>query len=242
MERFIYIKGPLLGLYLSSMVSLSILPLLHPTTFSGEDYVASGKSEAIDIKIYQTIVGDLAYLTMTRFEVLFPLSAVSQKTHYCSMLDYDEAIRIVQYISANPDQALIFYPGTHSPSRPAHQLLDIPVSIFISPDPSHRKAGRTEEARDQIGYLVKVFSLHNAAVQAVSRVKDTTMSSAEAEISAAVPAICDGLDAYFVLNHIGFRTIGQLIFEGENESAESLCTLPGSTTRKRSRHFVGSSS
>jgi hypothetical protein len=91
-----YIKGPLLGLYLSSMVSLSILPLLHPTTFSGEDYVASGKSEAIDIKIYQTIVGDLAYLTMTRFEVLFPLSAVSQKTHYCSMLDYDEAIRIVQ--------------------------------------------------------------------------------------------------------------------------------------------------
>jgi hypothetical protein len=123
------------------------------TTFSGEDYVASGKSEAIDIKIYQTIVGVLAYLTMTRFEVLFPLSAVSQKTHYCSMLDYDEAIRIVQYISANPDQALIFYPGTHSPSRPAHQLLDITVSIFISPDPSHRKAGRPEEARDQIGIL-----------------------------------------------------------------------------------------
>ena len=91
----------------------------------------------------------------------------------------------MQYISANPDQALIFYPGTHSPSRPAHQLLYIPVSIFISADPSHRKAGHPEEARDQIGYLVKVFSVHNVAVQAVSRVKDTTMSSAEAEISAA---------------------------------------------------------
>ena len=212
------------------------------TTFSGEDYVASGKSEAIDIKTYQTIVGDIAYLTMTRFEVLYPLSAVSQKTHYCSVLDYAEAIRIVQYISANPDQALIFYPGPHSPRHPTHQLLDVPVSIFLSADSSHRKAGRPEEARDQIGYFVKVFSVHNGAIQAVSRVKDTTMSSAEAEISAAVPAICDGLDTYFVLNHIGFRNIGQLILEGDNKSSESLCTLPGSTTRKRSRHFVGSSS
>jgi len=212
------------------------------TTFSGEDYVASGKSEAIDIKLYQTIVGDIAYLTMTRFEVVYPLSAVSQKTHYCSRLDYTEAIRIVQYISADPDQALIFHPGPHSPSLPIHQILDLPISIFISADSSHRKAGRPEEARDQIGYFVKVFSVHNAAVQVVSKVKDTTMSSAEAEISAAVPAICDGLDTYFVLNHIGFSNIGQLILEGDNESSESLCTLPGSTTRKRSRHFVGSSS
>ena len=87
-----------------------------------------------------------AYLT--RFEVLYPLSAVSQKTHYCSMLDYAEAIRIVQYISANPDQALIFYPGTHSFSLPTHQLLDVPVSIFTSADSSHRKAGRPDEVRD----------------------------------------------------------------------------------------------
>ena len=112
--------------------------------------------------------------------------------------------------------------------------------MHISANP--RKAGRPEEARDQIGYFVKLFSVHNAAIQAVSRVKDTTMSSAEAEISASVPAICDGLDTYFVLNHIGFSNIGQLILEGDNKSSESLCTLPGSTTRKRSRHFVGSSS
>ena len=211
------------------------------TTFSGEDYVASGKSEPIDIKTYQTITGELAYLMMTRFEVLYPLSAVSQKTHYCSKLDYDEAIRILQYISANPDQPLIFYPGPHSPHTPVDQLLDLPVSIFVNADSSHRKSGRTEEARDQIGYYVKLFSVHNAAIQAVSRVKDTTMSSAEAEISAAVPGVCDALDSYFVLNHIGFTNIGQIILEGDNTSAESLCTLPGSSTRKRSRHFVGSS-
>ena len=102
------------------------------TTFSGEDYVASGKSEAIDIKTYQTIVGDIAYLTMTRFEVLYPLSAVSQKTHYCSVLDYVEAIRIVQYISANPVHALIYYPAPHSPRHPTHQLLPRCTDIDIS--------------------------------------------------------------------------------------------------------------
>ena len=130
---------------------------------------------------YQTIVGDLAYLT--RFDVLYPLSTVSQKTHYCSMLDYAEAIRIVQYISANPDQASpYFLSGTHSFSQPTHQLLDVSVSIFISADSSHRKAGRPEEAGDQIGCFVKLFSVHHAAVQAVSRMKDTTMSSAPAVI------------------------------------------------------------
>ena len=112
---------------------------------------------------------------------------ISQKTHYCSMLDYAEAIRIVQYISANPDQALIFYPGNHAFSLPTYQLLDVPVSIFISADSSHRKAGRPEEAGDQIGCFVRLFSVHHAAVQAVSRMKDITMSS-------AAPAVCDGLN------------------------------------------------
>ena len=105
---------------------------------------------------YQTIVGDLAYLT--GFDVLYPVSTVSQKNHYCSMLDYAEAIRIVQYISANPDQASpYFLSGTHSFSQPTHQLLDVSVSIFISADSSHRKAGRPEEAGDQIGCFVKLF-------------------------------------------------------------------------------------
>ena len=67
--------------------------------------------------------------------------------------------------------------------------------------------------------------------------KDTTMSSAEAEISDVAPVVCDGLDLYFILKQIGFRNIGQLILEGDNELAESLCKLSGSTTRKRLRHF-----
>ena len=71
--------------------------------------------------------------------------------------------------------------------------------------------------------------------------KDTTMSIAEAEISDVAPVVCDGLDSYFILKQIGFRNSGQLISEGDNELAESLCKLPGSTTRKQSRHFVGSS-
>ena len=68
-----------MGEYMSEVHDTKYAATPLSTTFSGEDYVASGKSEAIDIKTYQTIVGDLAYLTMTRFEVLYPLSAVSQK-------------------------------------------------------------------------------------------------------------------------------------------------------------------
>ena len=110
-------------------------------------------------------------------------------------------------------QAIIFYPGTHSFNQPTHQLLDVSVSIFISADSSHRKAERPEEAGDQIGNFVKLSSVHHAPVQSVSRMKDTTMSS-------AAPAVCHGLNSYFILKQIVFfRNIGQLILEGDNESA-----------------------
>ena len=49
----------------------------------------------------------------------------------------------------------------------------------------------------KLGALLNCFSVHHAAVQAVSRMQDTTMSS-------AAPAVCDGLNSYYILNKLVF--------------------------------------
>ena len=209
------------------------------SAFTGENYVASGASVPIPIADYQTIVGDITWLTVSRPDIVFPASAVAQKTHCCSEIDYAEAMRILEYINLYPDQPIIFHRAPRGKRVAPNDVLRAPVTIYINADASHRQAGRPDEARDQIGYFVRLFTVDNAAVQVVSKVKDTTLSSAEAEVSCAVPAVCDGLDSYFVLNHIGFKSIGQLLLEGDNKSAEALETTPACAGRKRSRHFIG---
>ena len=220
------------------ITSTALTPL--SSSFSGEDYIASGLSTAKNLAEYQQLVGDVTWLTMTRYDVVYPASAVAQKTGYCSDKDYAEALRILEYINLYPDQPIIFHAAPRHKQVPTRHILRSPVTIYINADASHRQAGRPEEARDQIGYFVRLFTVDNAAVQVVSKVKDTTLSSAEAEVSCAVPAVCDGLDSYFVLNHIGFSNIGQLLLEGDNNSAEALETTPACAARKRSRHFIGS--
>jgi hypothetical protein len=53
------------------------------STFVAENYIESGMSVAIPIKQYQTIIGDIMWLTIT-YDITHAMSVLSQKTHYCT--------------------------------------------------------------------------------------------------------------------------------------------------------------
>ena len=55
--------------------------------------------------------------------------------------------------------------------------------------------------------------MHNAAIEAVSKVNQTTLASTEGEVATQVKAVCGAIDTYFLLNHVGFTNIGQIIYE-----------------------------
>jgi hypothetical protein len=95
------------------------------------------------------------------------MSVLSQKTHYCTQRDYEEAIHVLRYVFGNPDKALIFH------AAPAHQqpaslrgVLDMPMFTMGSSDSAHRFAGCSTKPRDQISTFIKIISPHNAAIHA----------------------------------------------------------------------------
>jgi len=82
------------------------------SSFVTENYIENGTSVAIPIKQYQTILGDILWLIFTRYDIQHAMSALSQKTHYCSQRDYDEAIHSLKYVLEDPDKSLIWHPLT----------------------------------------------------------------------------------------------------------------------------------
>ena len=74
------------------------VPTPLSSSFVTENYIENGMSAAIPIKQYQTILGDLLWLIFTRYDIQHGLSVLSQKTHYCSERDYDEALHVLRYV------------------------------------------------------------------------------------------------------------------------------------------------
>jgi hypothetical protein len=111
------------------ITSTALTPL--SSSFSGEDYIASGVSTAKDLAEYQQLVGDVTWLTMTRYDVVYPASAVAQKTSYCSDRDYAEALRILEYINPYPDQPIIFHAAPRNKQVSTRHILRSPVTSHI---------------------------------------------------------------------------------------------------------------
>ena len=210
------------------------------SSFTTEDYIESGMSLAIPIKHFQSILGDVIWLTITRYDIQHAMSALSQKTHYCSQRDYDEVLHVLRYILADPGKSLIFHraPTNEQPAS-LRDVLDMPMFIMGSSDSAHRSSGRSAAPRDQTSTFVRLGSPHNAAIYVSSKVSGPTLSACEAENNATIAVMKEVLDTYLVLNWIGFRNISQIIVEGDNTSNIAMCTTTTSNARKKSRYFAG---
>ena len=168
------------------------------------------------------------------------MSVLSQKTHYCTQRDYDEAKHVLMYILKNPGLPLIFHRASVGRQLISLQdVLDMPIFIMGSSDSAHRSAGCSTKPRDQRAAFVRTLSINNAAIYVSSKISGPTLSACEAENNATVELTKEVLDTYLVYNWIGFRNIGQMIIEGDNTSNDALCTTTSPNARKKSRHFIG---
>jgi hypothetical protein len=130
-----------------------------PSNFTQTNYLTSGESEAVDIRDYQQLTGDLIYLQLTNSAIPYAISAVSQKTQHCTKRDYEAALHILQYINGHRKQGLIFRRAPVA-QRP-HSLTDIlhiPISINFCCDGAHNAVTTFDDPKDQSGYFIKLYS------------------------------------------------------------------------------------
>ncbi|RVW15145.1 Retrovirus-related Pol polyprotein from transposon RE2 [Vitis vinifera] len=63
---------------------------------------------------YRRLVGKLNYLTITRPDISFPVSVVSQFLQSPCDNHWDVVIRIIQYIKGTPDQGMLYEDRDHT--------------------------------------------------------------------------------------------------------------------------------
>ena len=208
-----------------------------PSNFTQTNYLTSGESEAIDIRDYQRLTGDIIYLQLANTAIPYAISAVSQKTQHFTKRDYEAALHILQYINGHRKQGLIFRraPVGHRPPR-LTDILHMPISIYFCTDGAHNAVTTYDNPKDQSGYFIKLYSWYTAAVECVSKTQRITLSSTEAEVASTVLALRSALDLYFILNAIGFKNICRFIAHGDSASGRTLC-VEQTGLQKRSKHF-----
>ena len=93
------------------------------------------ESEAIDIREYQQLTGDIIYLKLANTAIPYAISAVPQKTQHCTKREYETVLHILQYINGHRKQGLIFRraPVGHRPPR-LTDILRMPISIYFCTD------------------------------------------------------------------------------------------------------------
>ena len=62
----------------------------------------------IDADRYQCLVGRLIYLTITRLDIAYAVSVVSQFMHAPTTMHLDVVYRILRYLKHNPDAGLLY--------------------------------------------------------------------------------------------------------------------------------------
>jgi len=70
-----------------------------------------------DLERYRSLVGKLNYLTVTRLDIAFAMSTVSQSLNSPCQDHWNAVIRILKYIKSAPGKGLIYEDKGHPQSR-----------------------------------------------------------------------------------------------------------------------------
>ncbi|XP_052479636.1 secreted RxLR effector protein 161-like [Gossypium raimondii] len=72
---------------------------------------SSGNQERVDEKEYRSLVGCLLYLTTTRPDIMFDVSLLSRFMHYCDVVHFKVANRILRYVKGTLSYGIKFEKG-----------------------------------------------------------------------------------------------------------------------------------
>ena len=158
---------------------------------------------------YRRLVGKLNYLTITRPDISFPVSVVSQFLQSPCDSHWDAVIRILRYIKSTPGQGVLYENRGHT------QVIGYTDADW---------AGSPTDRRSTFGYCVfiggNLISLKSKKQHVVAR------SSAEAEYRAMALATCELIWLRHLLQELRFGKDEQMKLICDNQAALHIASNP----------------
>ncbi|KAG6483737.1 hypothetical protein ZIOFF_060391 [Zingiber officinale] len=189
------------------------------TNSSGEDLTSLEKGT------YQRLVGKLLYLSMTRPDITYAVSVVSQYMHAPKTIHMKAIDRILRYLKSCPRKGLLFKGGG-----------DLKVECYSDAD----WAGSRDDRRSTSGYCT--FLGGNLVTWRSKKQNVCARSSAEAEYRAMAHGLAEMLWLSFLLTDIGLEVELPLRLYCDNKSASYIANNPMQHDRTKhieiDRHFI----
>ena len=167
---------------------------------------------------YRRLVGKLNYLTVTRPDISFPVSVVSQfMTSPCDS-HWEAVVRILRYIKSAPGKGLLFEDQGHE-----H------IIGYTDAD----WAGSPSDRRSTSGYCVLVGG--NLVSWKSKKQNVVVRSSAESEYRAMATATCELVWIKQLLGELKFGKIDQMELVCDNQAALHIASNP--VFHERTKHI-----
>ena len=167
---------------------------------------------------YRRLVGKLNYLTITRPDISFPVSVVSQFLQSPCDSHWDAVIRILRYIKSTPGQGMLYENRGHT------QVIGYTDADW---------AGSPTDRRSTSGYCVfiggNLISWKSKKQHVVAR------SSAEAEYRAMALATCELIWLRHLLQELRFGKGEQMKLICDNQAALHIASNP--VFHERTKHI-----
>ena len=172
---------------------------------------------------YLSLLGTLLYLHFSRPDIGFAISYGATKAAAPVMADYQDLVRVVQYLYQTREKGLLI----------KKQPKGCPLQMFIHVDASFLLY---EDSKGQTGYCL---SLNDMGIFYAKSQKQSvvTTSSTHAEMRALFVAVCEYLFLELLFASIGRPLVAPAIVYEDNQPVVTLLTREGSIP-KRSKHFV----
>ncbi|WVY93382.1 hypothetical protein V8G54_032470 [Vigna mungo] len=171
-----------------------------------------------DPERYRRLVGKLNYLTVTRPDISFAVSVVSQFLNSPCEDHWDAVVRILKYIKRSPGKGLLYGPNN-----------DTKIVCYSDAD----WAGSPSDRRSTSGYCVSIggnlISWKSKKQSVVAR------SSAEAEYRAMASATCELVWLKQLLSELKFGDITHMTLICDNQAA--LHISANSVFHERTKHI-----
>ncbi|CAN6698728.1 unnamed protein product [Malus baccata var. baccata] len=174
---------------------------------------------------YQRLVGRLIYLSLTRPDIAYAISIVSQFMHAPSEDHMAAVMRILSYLKGAPGKGLIFRKHGH-----------MEVKGYTDAD----WAGNITDRRSTSGYFT--FVAGNLVTWRSKKQNVVARSTAEAEYRGMAHGICELLWLRILLTEIGFKPQGSMSLYCDNQVAREIANNPVQHDRTKhvevDRHFI----
>ncbi|RVW25708.1 Retrovirus-related Pol polyprotein from transposon TNT 1-94 [Vitis vinifera] len=183
------------------------------------------ESTPVDRGRYQWLVGRLIYLSHTRPDIGFAVSAVSQFMHSPTEEHMEAVYRILRYLKMTPGKGLFF-----------RKTENRDTEVYSDAD----WAGNIIDRRSTSGYYSFVWG--NLVTWRSKKQSVVARSSAEAEYRALAQGICEGIWIKRVLSELGQTSSSPILMMCDNQAAISIAKNPVHHDRTKhveiDRHFI----